>query len=459
MAPLESPESSSPIITRAVAAGLAGRRIRNYEFPAWQKALLLVLGGLPQGAARFAISRFQQSSGLPPQILDRFSIETLVRERLNDYAHLTKKAPAVTLGAGLGGPSTYLSLALQAPFLPQAFVVTLKGGARTGNVHEYLARSRERALQIAARDERLMTIQHFDPVHDGWLTRWVNHLRFKLLSLPDAYKEFIRNHLEPGGTLVFLDGRASWLRYRLGPRSVFQVGGWGGIPAEEFLSGSERLRTYARSCGLSETDWALPDLPLETGPESEWGSESDLIASAESFCRSEGFIFTRISLPHPQDFSRLAFATADCLLKKDGRPPAGTSIEMFSQFDAGTCLQTGLLPLWLIFNTSDSLEFLKRMLPEFPPEKPVFFSPLATFSLTPDMVPWKDWQEALAAFPWINTGARKSHYPADARALVRWDEPLEKWLQSAQKPVQSRLTAEDLVQLADSLDRAERGQA
>lgn len=454
MTPLESPESSSPIITRAVAAGLAGRRIRSYELPAWQKTLLLALGALPQPAARFAISRFQQASGLPPQILDDFSIETLVQERLRDYAHLTGKAPAITLGAGLGGPSTYLSLALEAPFLPQAFVVTLKGGARTGNVREYLARTRERALQIATRDERLMTIQHFDPVHDGWLTRWVNHLRFKLLALPEAYKDFIRSHLQPGGRLVFLDGGATWLRYRLGPRSVFQVGGWGAIPAQEFLSGSDRLRAYARSCGLTETDWSLPDLPLEMGPESEWGSEAGLVDSAEAFCRSEGYAFTRIRLPHPHDFSRLAFRTAAHLIIKDGRSPAGTFVEMFSQFDAAACLQSGLLPLWLIFNTRDSLDFLRNMLPEFPAGKPVIFSPLATFSLTPDMVPWQDWEDSLAAFPWINAGARKSHYPSDARALVRWQEPLEKWLQSMQNPVQSRITADELVHLADALDRA-----
>ncbi len=131
---------------------------------------------------------------------------------------------------------------LGGPFLPQAFVVSLKRGSYTGDVNEYLHRSLDTALRIAENNPGLMTIQHYDPVHDGWMTRFINHLRFKLLDLPPAYAEFIRSNLEPGGAVVYLDSGASWLRYRLGPRSVFQVGGWGGISPEEFLEGSERIR-------------------------------------------------------------------------------------------------------------------------------------------------------------------------------------------------------------------------
>ncbi len=47
--PIESPESSSPIVTRAVAAGLRSEYCDNYEFPAWQKTVLTGMGALPQG--------------------------------------------------------------------------------------------------------------------------------------------------------------------------------------------------------------------------------------------------------------------------------------------------------------------------------------------------------------------------------------------------------------------------
>ena len=451
MTSIESPESSSPIVTRAVAAGLHNEFCDNYNFPGWQKVLLTVLGALPQGVARFAISRFQSISGLSPNVLDEFSMDELVQARLDDYAQNTGTFPVITVGAALGGATTYLSLALGGPFLPQAFVVTLKGGSKSGNVNEYLHRSLQSALQIAEENPGLVTIQHFDPVHDGWLTRFVNHLRFKLLDLPPAYADFIKTRLEQGGAIVYFEGEASWLRYRVGPRSTFQVGGWGGIPAEEFLAGSTRIDDYAHRAGLKFTDWKLKDYPLEQGPESEWGSEPGLAEALETFCKIEGYRFIRISLPHPHNFSQLAFAAAQKLLQIECRPTAGTLVEMFSQFDSTAAMQSGLLPLWLIFNTEDSLEYLKKMSTHFPSGKPVFFSPLSTFSLTPDLVPYRQWEAALAHFQLINVGARASHYPSDASALVKWAEPLRKWVRENPQPIHSHLLAEEISILAESV--------
>lgn len=458
MTSIEAPESSSPIVTRAVAAGLGGEFTDNYEFPAWQKALLEVLGALPQGAARFVISRFESISGLPMKVLNGFSMEDLIDTRIGDYAKLAGRFPTISMGAALGGASTYLSLAVGGPFLPQTFVVTLKGGSPDGNVQRYLQRSLDQALRIAGANPGLMTIQHYDPVHDGWMTRYVNHLRFKLLDLPPAYKAFIHSRLEPGGSVIFFEGGATWLRYRVGPRSVFQIGGWGGISAREFLDGSERLSQYAQRAGLKSTDWKLADYPLEEGPESEWGSEPGLAEALEVFCRAEGYRFVRIRLTHPNDFSHLAFQAATRLLEKEGRAPAGTLVEMFTQFDASASMQSGLLPLWLIFNTDDSLAYLKEMRTRFPAGKPLFFSPLATFSLTPDCTPYEDWAAALAAFNWTNIGARPDHFPADARALVRWVTPLRKWVREHRRPIHSRLTADELGCLADSLKNLQANQ-
>jgi hypothetical protein len=440
-------------VTRAVSAGLRGEYCNNYEFPAWQKSLLVGLGALPQGAARFAISRFQSISGLPPEVMDGFSMDELVRTRLRDYEQNPGFFPAIAVGAALGGATAYLSLALGGPFLPQAFVITLKRGSPTGDVDEYLHRSLDTALHIANENPGLMTIQHYDPVHDGWLTRFVNHLRFKLLDLPPAYAEFIKSKLEPGGAVVYLEGGATWLRYRLGSRSVFQVGGWGGISAEEFIRGSERLTQYAQRAGLKTDHWSLntDNWSLERGPESEWGSEPGLAEALEAFCKSEGYRFVRIPLAHPNDFSKLAFTAAQKLLEKEGRQPAGMLVEMFSQFDATAARQSGLLPLWLIFNTNDSLEYLKGMRALFPAGKPVFFSPLSTFSLTPDLAPYQDWVEALSDFAWTNIGARPSHYPSDARALVKWVEPLRKWVGENCQTIRANLTAEELAKLAGAL--------
>lgn len=449
-APYESIESSSPIVTRAVAAALQGRYAENYALPAWQRAFLRVLGSLPQGVGRFAISRFQAFSGIPPQSLRQFALDDLIRARLDDYAQIPGRLPAVMVGPALGGASAYLALAARAAFLPQAFVITLRGGAYDGDVKEYLLRTLDDAVRIAESDPRLMTIQHYDPVHDGWLTRFVNHLRFKLVQLPEQYAGFIKSRLEPGGAVIYLQGGAHWLRYRLGPRSVFQVGGWGDIPAEEFLDSSPRLNTYARRNGLGRANWRLTAFPLERGPESEWGSEPGLAEALAAFCAAEGYRFVQIPLPHPNDFSRLAFAAAQTLLQKDGRAPQGVSVECFSQFDTTAARLGGLLPLWLIFNTQDSARYLKEMSAHFPPGKPVFFSPLSTFSITPDMAPWQEWAAAIGR-DFINIGARQSHYPADALAVLEGGRKLRTWVENHPQPIQSTLSAEELAGLARNM--------
>jgi hypothetical protein len=449
--PRESPESSSPIVTRAVAAGLRGELIENYKFPAWQRGLLNLLGVFPQGVGRFAISRFQSTSGLSPETLKDFSLDDLVQSRLDEYSGIHTRFPAVTLGAALGGASAYLSLATGGPFLPQAFVITLKHGSYDGDAEEYLQRSLFDALRIASEDPRLITIQHYDPIHDGWLTRFINHLRFKLIAMPELYAEFIKKHVLPGGAVIYLEGGATWLRYRVGERSIFQVGGWGDIPAEEYLDASPRIADYVRSTGLKYHDWRLTRYPLERGPESEWGSEPGFAESLEKFCHREGFRFIRIPLPHPNDFSKLAFASALKLLSKEGVEPAGVSVECFSQFDSNSARMSGLLPLWLIFNTKDSARYLKEVSPRFPKDKPLFFSGLSTFSITPDMATWDDWIDALGRDDFINTGTRRSHYPADAKALVKWQEPLHKWALENKRPINATISAEELAQLTMDL--------
>jgi hypothetical protein len=434
---MESQESSSPLVTRAVAAGLYGVPIESYTLEPWQRLVLRIIGAFPQGVARFVISRFESFSGLDPSRLEDLSIETLLETRLLDYARLKGKYPAITCGAALGGASAFLALAMNSPFLPQAFVTTIKGGAEDGDISTYFNRSAELALKVARKNPDVLTIQHYDPIHDEWMTRRVNHLRLKLLDLPETYADFIRRSILPEGSVVYLDCQAHWLRYRVGERSVFQVGGWGDISPEEFLDGSQRIQEYAQRVGLNKIGWRLQGYPLENGPESEWGSEPGLAEALEAFCRREGFRFLKISLPEPHD-----------LLEKDNRQPAGAVIEMFSQFDPSLAVAGGLLPLWLVFNTWDSLAFLQDMLPTFPQDEPIFFSPLATFTQTPDIVPWVDWEKSLQGRNWTNIGTRASHYPADALTLLDWKDKLRTWVSENYKPIQSRMTASELAGLS-----------
>jgi hypothetical protein len=444
---LESPDSSSPLVTRAVAAGLAGERHATYSLEPWQRILLRVLGYLPQNLARFSISRFQALSGLEPNLLANLSLDQVISNRLQDYANIKGQFETITIGAALGGASAHLALSLRSLFLPVAFVFTLKGGALDGNANVYFHRSAELALHIADKNPEIVTIQHFDPVHDGWLTRYANHLRLKLIDLPSAYKQFIKRHLKIQGTICYLDCTAQWLRYRVGERSYFQVGGWGDISAQEFLEGSHRVDHYRQSTNLSGDNWQLDGYTLEAGSESEWGCENQVVHVLQDFCNQEGYRFVHVSYPEPHDYSKLAYRAVARQLEKEDHQPLGVLIEMFNQFDASAVIQTGLLPFWLVYNTSDSLAFLREMRSSFPAGKPVFFSPLGTYSITPDIVPWEEWVYTLQDTDWINIGTRPSHYPADPWTLLGWEKPLWEWVERNHCPIRGTLDPGELHML------------
>lgn len=448
---MESRESSSPIVTRSVAAALNNEFVGGYQFRWFEKIALQFLGLLPKAVAAWAIPLAQRGSGLDPEVASRITVNGLIQNRLLDYQSLPGNFPGVVVGVAQGGATAHLARLLGGPFLPQAFVLTLKGGSPQGDATTYFNQSKDLAQRITQRNPEFMSIQHFDPVHDGWLTRRVNHLRLKLLQLPDAYRKFIKNRVVPGGDVVYLDGGATWLRQHVGLRNYFQAGGWGAISPEEFYFGSPRIAQYAQRECLATSIWKLPDYEIETGPESEWGSESGLRETLQEFCAQEGYRFHPIQFDDPNQFSLLAFLAYQDFLAAQGISPTGAVVEMFSQFDANAVHAGNLLPIWLIFNTNDSLNFLRRMLPLVPAELPVFFSTLSTFSTTPDLVRWEEWEAALAGRRWILAGARPSHYPADAAALVDWYKPIREWAGQHGVLPHDRLSGEQLARLADKI--------
>ncbi len=353
-----------------------------------------------------------------PEAWQGLQTDQLISERLLDYTGLQHQFDAVIIGSALGGAAAHLAALLGAPFLPQPFILGVAGGTPDDELSSYLDRVAPLAQAILIRNDDLAAVAHFDPVHDGWLTPYLAHLRLKLISLPEGYRRFIRNHLKPGGTIIYLDCQARWLQYDLGDRLNLQVGGWGGIPAEEFISGSERIDRFLAARGSSHRGgWRLVGQSPARAPESEWGSVDGLGSALVAFARDAGFGFEALRFDHPHDYSTLAYHAHLQQLERHGVEPKGVLIEMFTQYAPGTVLRHDLLPLWLVFNTQDSKAYLKQARAWFPPGLPVYLSALVTLSRTPDMVPYREWAHTLDGFAWQSVGARPERYPEDLRAL------------------------------------------
>jgi hypothetical protein len=217
---------------------------------------------------------------------------------------------------------------------------------------------------------------------------------------------------------------AEWLAFPLAENHHYQIGGWGGIPPLEFLEGSDRIdRFLAQSGSVHRGGWRVPGVEPIWCRESEWGAGIEFGGSLQAWASAQGFRYQPLSLPTPHHYSALIFEAYQRLYRKHQRAPQGVFVGMFNQYDPATVLASHLLPLWLVFNTSDSLQLLQVMSSRFP-EVPVAFAALVTYSQTPDMVPWRQWERALTGLDWYSIGARPQRYPQDTISLWRWQQRL-----------------------------------
>ncbi len=446
----ESAESASPVITRLIAGVLRGEHERVFNFAPWERLGMQLLNRLPVGIAQAVVRAQFSLSALSPEIAKGLTAEAIAEQRLRDYQALDERYPVVVIGAALGGAAAHIAAVLRGPFLPQPFILGLRLGSEDESLARHLAVTTPVAEAILKGDYRVSAISHFDPIHDGWLTRTVSHLRLKLIDLPRAYQAFIQDHLEPGGTILYLECTAQWPQLPLSERFSCQIGGWGGISPQEYLEGSERIDQFLIAAGSSHRGgWGVSGITPEMAPESEWGSAPGLGEASRNYAEQRGYRFQRVTLDHPHDFSRLALAAHRLLYEQLGLTPRGLLIETFTQYDPYLVLQAALLPLWLVFNTSDSLRFLRHALRDIPEALPTYFSGLTTLSRTPDMVPWEGWVDALEGRDWVSIGAGPRRYPEDLVALFRWDQRLRERLPHPPQTPLPHLDIEDFITLIE----------
>ncbi|HEC34710.1 MAG TPA: hypothetical protein ENI37_08380 [Chloroflexi bacterium] len=449
--PIERADSSA-VCMRGVAAALRGQFLDPFEIPLFQRLGLSLVALFGPEAVRRAVGQGVRFRGTDPTWAERLGAEALARWAVSLYEGLDIPFDALIVGAPNGGVA-HIAAALGAPFLSQHFLVSFRDPTHPDDVRTYFDHGTALARRILLREPMVAVVNHYDPLHDRYLVRWVNHIRIKLLDLPEAYRDFIRRRLRPGGTLVFSDCRYPWLQYRVGPRHTFQVGGLGGVKDREFLEGRPEIESLRRAPG----GWSLPDMHLEVQAESEWGAVPPLREVVETFARAHGYRFLPLQADHPEWYARLALAVHRRLSEKEGREPAGALIEMFTQSNPVAPLVARLLPLWLPFNCADSLHFLREMRKALPDDRPVFFTPLSNFVQTFDTVGWGAYQEALAGLDLRVLGVRERLFPSDPAGLWQPARALARRCAGHPDPVRARLEAEELGRLVTMCDAPSAG--
>lgn len=388
-------------VVQEVAGALSGqgRSVLNC-YPQGSELFLGLLSLLPEDLRIAGIEwGMSVSLGEPPHALDSFDPEELPSWCTAQYPDDEYKA--VVIGSPNGGVAHLASL-LHAPFLSSAFGLAIRHRSIDPDDLDSYAEIGDRyAADILKRAEpgSIEVIDHYDPVHDRSLVKYVNFLRVKLLSLPQRYREFIRNNLAKGGKLILVDCTYPWLQLRVGSGSYFQIGGLGTLSPEDYLK-----------------KWGR-DLPLEMRRESEWGCPPEFAAAVRQFAEEEGIELIEICYPHPADYGLLAYRA---YLACAGVRREEVMFDCFNYQSVLTNLQTGIPALWLAFNTQDSLGLAQGFLTGKHFER-IYLSLVPSFARSPDTADLAAWKDLLSVHGELKLlGIDRNTFPSDTLAPFRY---------------------------------------
>jgi len=388
-------------VVREAAEALTGRGRSILEcYPPGSELFLWLLSLLPEDG-RIAGIEWGISLGVgnSPKRLEGFDPGSLPEWCIKQYPANARGYEAIIVGSPNGGIA-HLAALLRAPFLTTSFELSFRHRSfAPDELQRYHESGKGLAEAILNKGGGIEVINHYDPLHDRSLVRYVNRLRIKWVELPEAYQRFILENLAPRGKIVLIECRWRWPQYLVAERSFLQVGGLGGVSPGEYL---ER--------------WAL-DLPLLERRESEWGCPEEFASSVRDFAARRGIELLEIGLDHPQDYSLLAYRA---YLEGAGARREEILFDCFNHQNPRTNVQTGIPALWLPFNTADSLAFAQEFLEgrEF---ARIYLTLLPSFSRSPDTAALERWVELLSRHGELELlGIDPRLFPADTLAPFRF---------------------------------------
>lgn len=424
---------SSTRAVRAAAEALTGRGHGILEaYPPGSSLFLGLLRFLPEGPRIAALEwGIGLSLGRPLEKFDFAAVTTLPGWCVRQYPR--RRYKAILVGAP-SGAAAHLAALLEAPLLTNSFLLSFRHRIAPDDIRSYARFGRELSRRILEADAEgiFETVNHFDPLHDRSLVKFADLLRLRLIQLPEAYREFIRENLAPDGHLILLNCIYPWKQYRFSDseREYLQVGGLGGVSPEEFL-----------------TRWPLGSEaePVDR-PESEWGCPPGFAEAVRRFVNEEGFSLLELRFDHPEQLSLLAYRA----YRAAGASEEEIMLDCFTYSSPYTNVITGVPALWLPFNAHDSLAFARRFL-EGKRFKRIYLALVPSFARCPDTVPFREWHELLSAHGQLELlGVDPKAYPADPLAPFAFTRALERLRRFHRRP-RLRLSASQLENLAQQL--------
>ena len=357
---------SATSILKATSAYLRGEAFPNMGmFPRPISPVMMGLMRMLNNRSNKTRERLYAASGMtetvPPSKLERFSAEELSSWVTGLYPDRTY--PAILIGAS-NGAAAHLAAALDAPWLPQSFLVPVRRlNHDTDDPMQDFQFGRDQAAGLLAANPEIQLHHMLDPVNDRLMGRHLSYFRIKRRSLGAAYRKFLSTRLAPGGTIFVLDCRMTWPTARVSDRHFFQLGGLGGVRPDEYYNGSDRTREFLQRYEAGVTHWNPPD-PDGERPEAEWGYEASLTDDILELAAARRYHVRRIVYREPEELSPLVADLYRWWYRRRDIASSRLVVECFSLIEPYLMLQTGSVPFWIAFPTDTSADHVERYLDE-----------------------------------------------------------------------------------------------
>jgi hypothetical protein len=416
-------DSSSGML-EAVAHYLRGEDFAGLGIIRYSKFLLPVVNALPKPLRQrlYRLGAWRES--VSASRLGQLRAEALSQWVVEQYPR--RPYPAMLIGSS-NGAAVHLSCALGVPWLPQTLLVPVRRfGGHPDDIRQIVTATVQPAQELLRANPELALYQMHDPNQDRLMSPIMAYFRVKRLRLGTTYERFIEDTVPPEGTLVLLECQLSAPVTQVGERHVFQTGGLGDIPLEEYVQGSDRIEAFLQREGSHRKHWEPPE-PDGERPESEWGFDPALREDIERLARRRGYRIQRLVFEHPQDLSPLMADFYRWWYRQRGMPGQRLLGESFVLFEPEWTLRTGSVPYWSFFAVEAAAARLEAYLNGVEPYDDIH---LMLFSHGIDSIglaPIERWQAILdrARQHGSFLGVDVQAFPQDFATFVRYHDEVQ----------------------------------
>jgi hypothetical protein len=349
----------------AMVVALA-RFLHGKDTPPLGKPAMRALRPVAAAATRLPVrlresiySGFSGAEGRPEPDIARLDLEAVAAGIAGVYPR--RRYPAVAIGSS-GGALTHLCAALGVPWLPQTVLLPVRQRHVSPDDPQRAAHAFDTTARALLDRHPDVVLHHMhDPNQDRLTLRRMAYFRVKRTRLGPAYEKFLTDHLAPGGVVLVAECGQRWPATRIGERHLFQFGAIGGLPPDEYRTGSPRVAAYLRRYGVPAERWQPPPADTE-GPEAEWGFEPALREDIAAFAERHGFRVRRLTFDEPEDLSPAVADLYRGWYRERGLPADRLFVDSFMLLDPWWTLRTGSVPYWTAFPVRPSLDGLHRYL-------------------------------------------------------------------------------------------------